>query len=96
MVGGALPPAACLVASSPEGPPEAIWPKSENLGSDTLVVTSNFRQVIQMESAMKFSVEIDRKSLRVFCVFSIAAATIFWGAGEGVSEAISLYLILKG
>lgn len=45
---------------------------------------------------MKFSVEIDRKSLRVICGFAVFAAVAFWGSEKVVSDAVSLYLILKG
>lgn len=42
MVGGALPPTACHVASSPEGPSETVWIFWERLANDTPVVTSEY------------------------------------------------------
>jgi len=45
---------------------------------------------------MKFSVEIDRKSLRVLCAFALASAAFFAGGEKAVEEVLSLYLILKG
>lgn len=45
---------------------------------------------------MKFSVEIDRKSLRVLCLFALTSAAFFMGGGKAVEDALSLYLILKG
>lgn len=45
---------------------------------------------------MKISIELDGFALRVLTAVSLSAWAFFGGGSEVVSEAISLYLIIKG
>lgn len=89
MAGDALPPAGCHVANVPEE-------KWKTGAGDTFGRDHKILVVQRMGFAMKFSVEIDRKSLRVLCAFALALAAFFAGGERVVESALSLYLILKG